>query len=374
MKQKITKTRIFFLAVIICGNFFAAGQAAAVTCLCSSNEPVIEGTVTPPPAEVDCDEACKTGPCAGLSCAPKSIYSSKPAAPAKPQMDIGAYTPKMQIEIGGKKILFDPVKCSAGEICEIPWLGQYIDVLYRYIIGFAAVLAAVMMMAGGFLWLTSAGNPTRVSQGKEFIGSAMLGLLLALFSYTILFTINPNLVILKPLTTTSVVPLDGPAWTFSGGGGGAGAPCTGDTVVGGVDFQKYATSCDHANGVRSYYQQAGKITTAEEAQAFIHRFPGSKLTGQMVIDAAAKYNIDPAVLLAEMAQDSSMMTAGRGADSNNPGNIANADNEADTTSGCNASGGTLTRSERGTLNCSFPTPEAGVNACANWLSRHPAKK
>ena len=114
--------------------------------------------------------------------------------------------PDIKIDIGGfNKDSFkavEPVSCSdqSGQTClEISWIGDYISAIYRYGLGLAAILAVVMIMVGGFLWLTSGGNQNQVSRAKEFIVSALTGLLLALFSFMILSTVNPRLVDLEPL-------------------------------------------------------------------------------------------------------------------------------------------------------------------------------
>ncbi|MFA6322609.1 MAG: pilin [Candidatus Buchananbacteria bacterium] len=127
-------------------------------------------------------------------------------------IDTSQYIPVLQVKFGNTLIKFNPVSCRAGQSCSIPWLGQYIGVVFQYIVGLAAFLAAVMIMIGGFLWLTSAGNPSRVTQGKEYITGALVGLLLALFSYIILYTINPSLVSLKPLQILSVKPSELPGF------------------------------------------------------------------------------------------------------------------------------------------------------------------
>lgn len=171
-----------------------------------------------------------------------------------------------------------------------------------------------------------------------------------------------------------------PGWTINGiegnnsgsGGGSSGsgseiAACNSDqsTVIGGYNFRGYATSCFHVSRVNSYYQQmTGKINSATDAQNFINKFsPKSPITGQMVMDSAARYNVDPAVLIAEMTQDSSLGTAGRGARSNNPGNVGNTDNGAHCIAPATVCG----------ENCCYPTWNDGVNAVANWLVRHRAK-
>ncbi|MEK7653066.1 MAG: pilin [Patescibacteria group bacterium] len=93
------------------------------------------------------------------------------------------------IEIGeGKNPLFD-----------------YISIWYSFIIGSIGILATVMIMYGGFKWLTSRGNSSQISDAKEKIISAITGLLLAFLSFTILNLINPRLV---QITTPGMEEID----------------------------------------------------------------------------------------------------------------------------------------------------------------------
>ncbi len=115
---------------------------------------------------------------------------------------INKYKPTLNVKLGSSIITFDSAQCS-GNVCTVGWIGQYINLLYRYGIGIAAILATVMVMVGGFFWLMSGGSPDRISLGKEFITAAISGLVIALFSYTILNFINPNLVNLKGLTVAA---------------------------------------------------------------------------------------------------------------------------------------------------------------------------
>jgi len=84
-------------------------------------------------------------------------------------------------------------------------LGQYLSILYNYLISIAGVLATVMIMVGGVRWLLAAGDPGKIGAAKETIGSAVIGLGLALGSFLILNTINPQLVELRLPTIPRVV-------------------------------------------------------------------------------------------------------------------------------------------------------------------------
>ncbi len=75
--------------------------------------------------------------------------------------------------------------------------GCYIGGFYRYFAGVAGILAAVLIMWGGYKYVTSFGNPSRLSDAKDTIQQALIGLAFVLGTYIILYTINPNLVILQ---------------------------------------------------------------------------------------------------------------------------------------------------------------------------------
>jgi len=69
--------------------------------------------------------------------------------------------------------------------------GTYLQAWYDFIIGSIGVIATVMMMWGGFKWLTSRGNSGAVTDAKNIIWSALTGVVLAFLSYSILYFINP---------------------------------------------------------------------------------------------------------------------------------------------------------------------------------------
>ena len=73
-------------------------------------------------------------------------------------------------------------------------LSGYVSILYEYIVILVALAAVVMIMFGGFRWATAAGNASQVGAAKTTIINAIIGLVLALTSFLLLYTINPALV------------------------------------------------------------------------------------------------------------------------------------------------------------------------------------
>lgn len=89
--------------------------------------------------------------------------------------------------VEGKLYAFDPASTSSGTK-----LGEYLNLMLRIFIGLCAVLSVVMIVIGGLEYMTSELAHTKEA-GKERITQAILGLLIALGAYALLFTINPDL-------------------------------------------------------------------------------------------------------------------------------------------------------------------------------------
>lgn len=77
-------------------------------------------------------------------------------------------------------------------------LPEYINYLFNFSLMIVGLIVFLALVLGGFFWLTSAGNPTKLSDAKERIFGALTGLVLLLCSWLILNTINPQLVTFEP--------------------------------------------------------------------------------------------------------------------------------------------------------------------------------
>jgi len=120
--------------------------------------------------------------------------------PAKADAKWKNPTDSLQITIPGMARFSEPTTCpdDPTKTC-IPWIGEYIGGIYNYAIGIVGILAAVVLMFGGVIWLTAGGSPEKVKEAKSWIGASLSGLVLMLCSYMILYQINPDLVKLNPL-------------------------------------------------------------------------------------------------------------------------------------------------------------------------------
>lgn len=87
--------------------------------------------------------------------------------------------------------------------------------IINVILGFLGLVALVIVMYGGFVWMTAGGNPERVSRAKKILFNGLIGLLLILASWGI-----ANFVL-------------GQLWGATGGGGPTpGSPCDCATELG----------------------------------------------------------------------------------------------------------------------------------------------
>ncbi len=107
----------------------------------------------------------------------------------------------------------------------------YLSGLYNFLISIVGILAMAVIIYGGMRYLTSAGNPSSVEEAKDAITSAVIGLILALTSWVILSTINPDILVLKSVgvggagTGYKFIKFDNTCVANSTGSGIASNPC-----------------------------------------------------------------------------------------------------------------------------------------------------
>ena len=76
-------------------------------------------------------------------------------------------------------------------------LPEYIKYLFNFLIGIGGILAFAIFLYGGAMWLFSAGNPGIIGPAKKKMINGIMGLALLLCSYVIIYTINPDLTVLR---------------------------------------------------------------------------------------------------------------------------------------------------------------------------------
>lgn len=56
----------------------------------------------------------------------------------------------------------------------------------QWILGTLGLIAVIMILFGGFMWMTAAGNEEKVKKAKAILTSAVIGLVIVLLSWAIL--------------------------------------------------------------------------------------------------------------------------------------------------------------------------------------------
>ncbi len=57
--------------------------------------------------------------------------------------------------------------------------------IINVLLGFLGIVAIIIILYGGFTWLTSAGAEDKISQAKKIISSGIIGLIIIFISYAI---------------------------------------------------------------------------------------------------------------------------------------------------------------------------------------------
>lgn len=55
----------------------------------------------------------------------------------------------------------------------------------QWVLGILALVAVVMIIIGGFQWMTAAGNEERIEKAKKVISAAVIGLIIVLLAWAI---------------------------------------------------------------------------------------------------------------------------------------------------------------------------------------------
>jgi hypothetical protein len=64
--------------------------------------------------------------------------------------------------------------------------------LIKLLMTFLGIIAVVIMLYGGFLWMTAAGNEDKVDQSKKLIAAGIIGLIIILSAFLIINFVVTN--------------------------------------------------------------------------------------------------------------------------------------------------------------------------------------
>lgn len=64
-------------------------------------------------------------------------------------------------------------------------LKQTVVNVIQWVLGVLALVAVLMIIVGGFQWMTAAGNDERIDKAKKIISAAVIGLIIVLLAWAI---------------------------------------------------------------------------------------------------------------------------------------------------------------------------------------------
>mgnify|MGYP001570907498 FL=1 len=102
---------------------------------------------------------------------------------------------KCQVANGERHFITNPACACEGKCQLSDFVGLAVEVA-KFIFGIAGSLALVMIIVGGFQWVTSGGSSDGIEKGKKTLTAAVVGLLIIfgawVFVNTILATLTGN--------------------------------------------------------------------------------------------------------------------------------------------------------------------------------------
>jgi hypothetical protein len=87
--------------------------------------------------------------------------------------------------------VFRPVTCGEGSLATalgcLPYTYQpFVTALLRFLVGISGAISLAVMLTGVFRLMTSSGDPKQVQSGRDLFNAGIMGLLLVVFSVSLL--------------------------------------------------------------------------------------------------------------------------------------------------------------------------------------------
>jgi len=99
---------------------------------------------------------------------------------------------------------FASIEVKPGEEINVPYIAQYIIAIYKYGLTIGSILAVMMIVAGGIMYIISSADPSKINTAKQLIFGSITGITVLICSYLLLKVINPNLVDLKAISLETI--------------------------------------------------------------------------------------------------------------------------------------------------------------------------
>ncbi len=88
-------------------------------------------------------------------------------------------TPALAVELGG----LEKTATKANIKGDIVNPTDAVTQIIQWVLSFVGVIFLILMIYGGFVWMTSNGNQESIQKAQQIIGSAVLGLVIVLSAY-----------------------------------------------------------------------------------------------------------------------------------------------------------------------------------------------
>ncbi len=85
----------------------------------------------------------------------------------------------------------------------------YVSDVYKFGIWAIGIAALLMIVVGGYMYIMSAGNNSQMEKAKGVITDAIIGIIMVMSAYVLLYEINPDLVKIKPFSGPAVSGVTG---------------------------------------------------------------------------------------------------------------------------------------------------------------------
>ncbi len=231
-KRRYLRKYHFIFFLVFAASFllpragFTAGEVCSDASPCSSGEVCISSGEGASHCYKNCvagssspTEGCSEGQtcmqasgrtdhvCCGLTGCPLEAAAGSTADTPDEESEAAPFvsiTPQLNVDIPGVDL--SPATRNDGTVT-VSFIGEYISGAYRFAVGIVLIAAIIMVVWGGFRYLIGSGFED-VSRGKEIIRDAIAGMLIVVAGYSILYTINPDLVTFKSLQLSFVQPID----------------------------------------------------------------------------------------------------------------------------------------------------------------------
>lgn len=182
----------------------AQGQGTDYYCTTTSAGNCRQGTTCP-------SGTTNVGACTSQLGVSRTCCRTNPAAPT-PAPGVGGPTSTTGPNFDNYTLL----EQLPGSSNTVGRLNTYLEDIYRFAFWTVGIAVVFMLTIGGFMYLTSAGNTSRMESAKTVIFDAILGLVLALVAWLFLYVINPDLVNIN-LPGVTVTPIATPPPITTGG-------------------------------------------------------------------------------------------------------------------------------------------------------------